>query len=54
MNKEELKILDGVITKLSPSSYPGRIYGMYKWNWDKHKWEIDKKFCDDNGIVIKK
>lgn len=54
MEKKEKLILDGVFTKFSPMSYPGRIYGMYVWDWDKNKWIVDEKFCKDNGIVIKK
>jgi len=53
-NKNNKLILEGVLTKFSPRSYPGRIYGMYIWNWDKNKWGIDRKFCEDNGIPIKK
>ncbi len=52
--KEEKLILEGVFTKFSPMSYPGRIYGMYVWDWGKNKWIVDEKFCKDNGIVIKK
>lgn len=51
--KEEKLILEGVFTKFSPMSYPGRIYGMYVWDWGKNKWIVDEKFCKDNGIVIK-
>lgn len=50
--KQEKLILEGVFTKFSPMSYPGRIYGMYIW--DKNRWIVDEKFCKDNGIVIKK
>jgi len=28
-NKNNKLILEGVLTKFSPRSYPGRIYGMY-------------------------
>ena len=52
--KEEKLILEGVFTKIPPMNYPGRIYGMYVWDWDKNKWIVDEKFCKDNGIVIKK
>ncbi len=52
--KNDKLILEGVFTKFSPMSYPGRIYGMYVWNCDKNKWEIDRKFCEYNGILIKK
>ncbi len=52
--KEEKLILDGVFTKFPPMNYPGRIYGMYVWDWYKNKWIVDEKFCKDNGIVIKK
>lgn len=31
-------------------SYPGRIYGMYKWDGDR--WVIDKEFCLKNSIDI--
>ena len=54
MEKEEKKLLESVFTKFSPMSYPGRIYGMYVWDWNENKWVIDKKFCKENGIVIEK
>ena len=50
--KEEKLILEGVFTKIPPMNYPGRIYGMYVWDWDKNKWIVDEKFCKDNGIVM--
>lgn len=46
--KEEKLIPEDVFTKFSPMSYPGRIYGMYVWDWDKNHWVVDEKFCKDN------
>ena len=48
--KKDKFILEGIFTKFSPTSYPGRIYGMYVWDWDRHKWIVDEKFCKENGI----
>lgn len=50
--KEEKLILKDIFSKLLPKNYPGRIYGMYFW--DGKRWVIDKKFCNDNGITIRK
>ena len=43
-------ILSGEFIKIPNKSYPGRIYGEYKFNWDKDKWEIDKEFCKKYNI----
>ena len=53
-NKEDKIILEGVFTKFSPMTYPGRIYGMYDWDWKKNKWVINKEFCKENKISFKK
>lgn len=50
MEKKEKLILEGFFTKFSPMSYPGRIYGMYIWDWNKNQWIVDEKFCEDNRI----
>ncbi len=43
-------MLKGVFQNNAPVSYPGRIYGKYKFNWKKYKWEIDKEFCENHNI----
>ena len=48
--KDKKIILEGALQKFSPASYPGRIYGMYDWNWDKHEWEINENFCKKYNI----
>jgi len=52
--KEEKIILEGVLQKISPMTYPGRIYGMYDWDWEKNKWIVNENFCKEYGIEIKK
>jgi len=45
-----MKTLIGFIQKFPPASYPGRIYGMYKWNQKTYSWERDEKFCKKCGL----
>lgn len=52
-NHNHKTILVGTFIKFSPMSYPGRIYGMYDWCWEKHKWVVNEKFCEDYEIDIK-
>jgi hypothetical protein len=55
MKKKEGKIiLEGVLQKFPPMNYPGRIYGEFKWDWDKNKWVVNENFCKEYGIEIKK
>lgn len=48
--KEEKIILEGVFTKIPPMTYPGRIYGMYVWDWDISVMSIQKM----NGKSLRK
>jgi hypothetical protein len=52
--KEEKLILEGILQKFSPMTYPGRIYGMYDWDWKENKWIVNENFCKEHGIEIKK
>jgi len=51
-NKNSPLVLSGEFVKFPTKSYPGRIYGMYKFNWDKDKWEIDKNYCKKYKIKL--
>lgn len=43
MNDDGLELMLQNIIKVSgPSSYPGRIYGMYEWSVPKDRWDISK------------
>jgi hypothetical protein len=53
MNKKEENILEKCIVKLPPATYPGRIYGMYEWDWKESRWIINKEFCEEHNIKIK-
>lgn len=38
------------LEKISPYNYPGRIYGVYVWDYNKNKWIVDDVFCKSYGI----
>lgn len=42
--------LRNIFSKMPNKSYPGRIYGMYKWNGKD--WVIDLSFCKENNINV--
>lgn len=45
--KEKKMLLESVLVQFSPATYPGRIYGMYDWDFDKQKWIINEEFCKE-------
>lgn len=50
--QKEKRILEGVFQQFAPVSYPGRIYGLYDWDWKKHKWVVNKEFAARYNINI--
>lgn len=47
---DDVEIMLQNIIRVSPSSYPGRIYGMYEWSEVKNKWDISRDWLISQRI----
>lgn len=53
-DKNGIFLFKGIFEKFATKTYPGRIYGMYKWDDVNEKWVLDKEFCKEHNIDIDK